>query len=175
MQKEVVGKEGGRNADHDHELIERNQATALFRRRNLCDIDRRNKNGSTDGHTCDNPRQHKHREVRRRRRKERRTGKQYRRDDQHLFASEAIAQKPGHRISPQRTPAQTTYRPSEFQVTADAGQVEILLDEGYRARDYGGVEAQQETADCHSQRDPDDIRLVLIHGILCKRLVGSEN
>ena len=82
------------------------------------------------------------------------------------YATAPLTEKSGDRIATQRAPAQTTYRPTQLQVAADAGQIKILLNERHRARDDGGVEAQQEAADRHGKRDQDDELLAMIHGTL---------
>ena len=49
--------------EHDHELIERNQASAPFRRRDFRNVNRRDENRPAHRHAAENPGDDKNREM----------------------------------------------------------------------------------------------------------------
>ena len=67
VQQKVVRKKGSGDAEHDHQLIERDHASAQLGRRNLSDINRRNQNGATHRNPAENPRADKNRKIGRQR------------------------------------------------------------------------------------------------------------
>ena len=55
IEQKIIGEKGRRNAEHDHELIERDQTPAQFRRRDFRNINRRDKNRPAHRHAAENP------------------------------------------------------------------------------------------------------------------------
>ena len=62
-EQEVVGEERRRDADHDHELVERHEPAAPPRGRDLRDVDRRDQNRRADREPADDARGYESREA----------------------------------------------------------------------------------------------------------------
>ena len=110
-------KEGRRNAEHDHELIERNQAPAHCAGANFRDVNRRDENGSADRHAAENPGDDKNRKMSRECGEQGRSDKKHRRGDQDFLSPEAVTKETRYRCATQNSPAKTTHRQAKQKIT----------------------------------------------------------
>ena len=162
-QQEIIGEEGGGDADDDHQLIQRNQAPAQLGWRNFRDVDRRDENGAAHRDAAQHPREHKHRKTCRPRRHQGRDGEQHRCEHQDFFAAKGIAQETRQGVAAQRAPAQAAHRQAQLPVPARAGELEIFLDERHRPGNHRGIKAQEKSADRDDERHGHGVHFAFFH------------
>ena len=163
VEQEVVREERGRDADHDHELVERHESAAPLRGRDLRDVDRRDQYRRADREPAHDARGHESRERRRERRQQRRQHEQRGRAQQYLSASKSIAEHARECVACERTPAQGADRPAEPEIAAGAAESEVLANERHDAGDHRRVESQQQAADRSGERHEADVQSALPH------------
>src|ERR1039458_8363684 len=163
IEQKIIGEKGRRNAEDDHELIERDQTPAPFRRCDFRDINRRDKNRSADRHSAENPGDDENSKMSCEREEKSRTDKKNSRGDQDFLSSKTVAEKSRHGSTSQDAPAKTAHQKAKQKITAISIQAKVFLNERHSAGNDRGIKSPNKTTQRDDQGDQHYVFFPLLH------------